>query len=158
MTAVESRIATGSPRRYPRHAINVTPDKTTGNRTNPTSPNCKPIKSPTVRNDHWFVAVARTNWNRNEAQSCPAFQIRTGVNNATAINAAAPGYGLNSQRLRHFGTSMNAATPGSSMIAVNFDNSASPANMPATNHQRGSPLSLSRINAQIIATANGISA
>jgi len=37
---------------------------------NPTSPNCRPTKSPTVRSDNSWVAVARTNWNRNDAQSC----------------------------------------------------------------------------------------
>ena len=125
---------------------------------NPTSPNCRPMKSPTVRSDNSWVAVARTNWNRNDAQSCPAFQIKTGRNTATAISAAAHGYGLASQRRRQSGTSKNAATAGSSMTAVNFDSSASPANTPAASHQRPSPLSLSRISAHTIATANGISA
>ncbi len=91
MTQVESRIATASPRRYPRHAVNATPDKTTGNRINPTSPNCRPIKSPTVRSDNSWVAVARTNWNRNDAQSCWSFQIRTGRNTTSAISAASQG-------------------------------------------------------------------
>ena len=94
------------------------------------------MKSPTVRNDNSWVAVARTNWNRNEAQSCPAFQIRTGENNASAISAAAQGYGLASQRRRQSGTSMKAATAGSSITAVNFDSSASPAKTPAASHQR----------------------
>src|SRR5467141_3784875 len=107
ITHVESRMATALPRRYPRHAVNAAPDKTTGSRINPTSPNCRPMKSPTVRNDHSWVAVARTNWNLNDAQSCPAFQIKTGRNNATAISAASQGYGLNSQRRRQFGTSVN---------------------------------------------------
>ena len=53
---------------------------------------------------------------------------------------------------------MNAATAGSSMISVNFDNSASPANRPAASHQRPSPLSLSRTSDHSIAAANGISA
>ena len=136
----------------------VTPDKTTGSRINPTSPNCRPMKSPTVRSDHSWVAVARTSWNLNVAQSCPAFQIRTGRNNTAAISTAAHGYGLDSQRRRQPGTSMNAATAGSSMTTVNFDSSASPANTPAASHQRPSPLSLSRTSAHIMATANGISA
>src|SRR3954452_9837074 len=104
ITAVESKIASASPRRYPRHAVKVTPDNTTGSRINPTSPNCRPMKSPMVRNDHSWLAVARTNWNRNDDQSCPAFQIRTGANNNSAISTAAQGYGLSSQRRRHFGT------------------------------------------------------
>ncbi len=69
----------------------ATPDSTTGSRMNPTSPNCRPMKSPTVRNDISWVAAARTNWNRNDAQSCSAFQIRTGENTASAISAAAHG-------------------------------------------------------------------
>ncbi len=36
------------------------------------------MNSPTVRNDNGWVATARTNWKRNDAQSCPAFQISTG--------------------------------------------------------------------------------
>ena len=111
-----------------------------------------------VRNDHSWLALARTNWNRNDDQSCPAFQIRTGANNNSAISTAVQGYGLSSQRRRHFGTSMNAATAGSSMIAVNLDSSASPANTPAASHQRGSPLSWSRVSAHHIATENRISA
>ena len=91
ITAVDSRIATGSPRRYPRHAVRLTPDSTTGSRMNPTSPNCRPMNSPTVRSDNSWVAVARTSWKRNDAQSCPAFQIRTGRNTTTAISAAAHG-------------------------------------------------------------------
>src|SRR5882724_6018357 len=51
-TAVDSKIATGSRPREPRHAVSVTPDRTTGNSTNPTRPNCRPKKSPTVRNDN----------------------------------------------------------------------------------------------------------
>ena len=125
---------------------------------NPTSPNCRPMKSPTVRSDNSWVAMARTDWKRNVAQSCPAFQIRTGKNRTTAISAAAHGYGLSSQRRRQRGTSMNATTAGSSITAVNFDNSASPPNTPAASHQRPSPLSLSRTSAHSIATANGISA
>src|SRR5216684_1086676 len=151
-------MATASPRRYPRHAVSVRPDKTTGSRMNPTSPNCRPMKSPTVRNDGSWVAVARTNWNLNDAQSCPAFQIRTGRNNTNAISAAAHGYGLNSQRRRQPGTSMNAATAGTSITAVNFDSSANPANTPAASHQRASLLSLSRTSAHSMAVANGISA
>src|ERR1700694_2114884 len=158
MTAVESRMATASPRRYPLHAVNAAPDKTTGSRMNPTSPNCRPTKSPTVRNDHSWVAVARTNWNLNDAQSCPEFQIKTGRNNTAAISAASQGYGLSSPRRRQSGTSMKAATAGISITAVNFDSSASPANTPAASHQRPSPLSLNRMSAQTIATANGISA
>src|ERR1700682_4020088 len=125
---------------------------------NPTSPNCRPTKSPTVRNDTSWVAVARTNWNLNDAQSFSAFQISAGENTATAISAAVHGYGLVSQRRRHPGTSMNAATAGSSITAVNFDSSANPANTPAASHQRASPLSSSRTSAHTIATANGISA
>ena len=53
---------------------------------------------------------------------------------------------------------MNANTAGISITTVNFDSSANPANTPAASHQRGLPLSLTRINAHIIATANGISA
>src|SRR5216683_1848015 len=124
MTEVESRMATASPRRYPRHAVNARPDKTTGSRINPTSPNCRPMKSPTVRSDNSWVALARTNWNLNDAQSCPAFQINTGRNKKTAISAAAHGYGLSSQRRRQSGTSMKAATAGTSITAVNFDSSA----------------------------------
>src|ERR1700737_3118760 len=116
------------------------------------------MKSPSVRSDNSWAAFTRTDWNVNEAQSWPAFQIRTGRNKATAIGAAAHGYGLSSQRRRQSGTSMNAATAGNSMTAVSFDNSASPANTPAASHQRPSPLSLSRISAHIMATANGISA
>src|SRR5260221_13953099 len=116
------------------------------------------MNSPTVRNDHSWAAVARTNWNRNDAQSCPAFQIKTGRNATSAISAAAHGYGLASQRRRQSGTSMNAATAGNSMTTVNFDNSESPANRPAASHQRPSPLSSSRTSAHTIATANGISA
>src|SRR6266852_5940081 len=149
MTQVDSRMATALPRRYPRHAVSASPDKTTGSRMNPTSPNCRPKYSPIVRNDTSWVAVTRTNWNLNDAQSFSAFQIRAGENTATAISAAAHGYGLVSQRRRHSGTSMNA---------VNFDSSANPANTPAASHQRGSLLSLSRISAHTIATANGISA
>ena len=111
-----------------------------------------------VRNDSGCVATARTNWKRNEAQSCWSFQISTGENTATAISAAHHGYGLRSQRPRQSGTSMNATTAGSSMMAVNFDSSASPANSPAASHQRPSPLSLSRTSDHSIATANGISA
>ena len=151
-------MATASPRRYPRHAVKATPDNTTGSRMNPTNPNCRPIKSATVRSDSSWVAVARTNWNLNDAQSCWAFQIRTGMNRTSAISAASHGYGLSSQRPRQFGTSMNASTAGISITTVNFDSSASPANTPAASHQRPSPLSLSRINAHTIATANGISA
>src|ERR1700686_5053295 len=158
ITEIESRMATASRLRYPRHAVNVTPDRTTGSRMNPTSPNCRPMKSPTVRNENSWVAVARTNWNLNDAQSCPAFQTNTGRNKKTAISAAAHGYGLISQRRRQPGTSMKAATAGTSITAVNFDSSASPANTPAASHQRASSLSLSRINAHTIATANGISA
>ena len=33
------------------------------------------MNSPTVRNDNGWVATARTNWKRNDAQSCCAFQI-----------------------------------------------------------------------------------
>ena len=109
-----------------------------------------------MRNDSSWVATARTNWNRNDAQSCCAFQIRTGENTATAISAAAKGYGLNSQRRRHAGTSMKAATAGSSITTVNFDSSASPPNTPAASHQRPSPLSCRRTSAHSIATANGI--
>jgi len=36
----------------------------------PTSPNCKADKIPDGANDNSWVAVARTNWNRNDAQSC----------------------------------------------------------------------------------------
>src|ERR1700676_3853679 len=43
MTQVDSRMATALPRRYPRHAVNASPDKTTGSRMKPTSPNCRPI-------------------------------------------------------------------------------------------------------------------
>ncbi len=53
---------------------------------------------------------------------------------------------------------MKAATAGTNIIAVNLDNSESPANAPAASHQRPSPLSWSRISAHTIATANGISA
>ena len=53
---------------------------------------------------------------------------------------------------------MNATTAGNSMMAVNFDSSASPANRPAASHQRASPLSWSRTSDHSIATANGISA
>ena len=53
---------------------------------------------------------------------------------------------------------MNASTAGTSMMAVNFDSSASPANRPAASHQRPSLLSVSLTSDQIIATANGISA
>src|SRR5712672_571159 len=116
------------------------------------------MNSPTVRKESGCVATARTSWKRNEAQSCPAFQIRIGANTISAISAASQGYGLVSQRLRQSGTSVNASTAGTSITAVNFDNSASPANTPAANHQRASPLSLSRISAHTIATANGISA
>src|ERR1700681_3808118 len=125
---------------------------------NPTNTNCRPMKSPTERNDNSCVAVARTNWNLNDAKSCPAFQIKTGRNNTTAISAASQGYGLSSQRRRQSGTSMKAATAGISITAVNFDSSASPANTPAASHQRASPLSLNRMSAQTIATANVISA
>src|SRR5258708_16399688 len=92
------------------------------------------MKSPTVRSDNSWVAVARTDWNLKDAQSCPAFQISTGRNSATAISAAAHGYGLTSQRRRQRGTSMKAATAGTNIIAVNFDNSESPANAPAATH------------------------
>src|SRR6266849_9655966 len=85
ITQVESRMATALPRRYPRHIVNAAPDNTTGSRINPTSPNCRPTKSPTVRSDNSLVAVARTSWNRNDAQSCWAFQIKTGRNKTTAI-------------------------------------------------------------------------
>ena len=74
----------------------------------------------------------------------------------TAISAASHGQGLSSQRRRQSGTSMNAATAGSSMIAVNFDSIARPANRPAASHQRGLPLSCSRTSDHSIATANGI--
>src|SRR5450755_2653691 len=137
MTLVDSRMATALPRLYPRHAVSASPDKTTGSRMNPTSPNCRPKNSPTLRNDTSWVALTRTNWNPNEAQSFSAFQIRTGENTATAISAA---------------------THGSSITAVNFDSSPSPANTPAASHQRASLLSLSRTSAHAIATANGISA
>src|SRR4051812_14819815 len=116
------------------------------------------MKSPSVRKDHSWLVVARTNWKRNDAQSCPAFQISTGMNKATAISAAAHGYGLKIQRARHLGTNMNAATAGSSIIAVNFDNSASPAKTPAASHHLPLPLSFSRTRAHIVASANGISA
>src|ERR1700736_1946153 len=36
ITAVDSRMATALPRRYPRHAVNASPDNTTGSRMNPT--------------------------------------------------------------------------------------------------------------------------
>src|SRR5205807_10476908 len=98
------------------------------------------------------------NWKRNDAQSCRVFQISTGENTASAITTASHGYGLNSQRLRQSGTSMNASTAGTSMMAVNFDSSASPANRPAASHQRPPLLSVSRTSDQIIAAANGISA
>ena len=54
------------------NAVETLPERisTTGNITNPTRPNCIPKNSPTVRNDHPWVATARTNWKRNEAQSC----------------------------------------------------------------------------------------
>ena len=84
-------MATASPRRYPRHAVKATPDNTTGSRMNPTNPNCRPIKSATVRNDSPWVAVARTNWNLNDAQSCWAFQTKTGRNRTSAISAASHG-------------------------------------------------------------------
>src|ERR1700753_3766015 len=158
MTQVESRMATASRRRYPRHAVSATPERTTGSRIKPTSPNCRPTNSPTVRNDNSCVAVARTDWNRNDAQSCPAFQSSTGRNNATAISAATQGMGLVIQRPRQSGTNMNASTAGSHITIVNFDNKARPANMPAASHQRASPLSLSRTSAHHIATANGIRA
>ena len=114
------------------------------------------MNSPTVRNDNGWVATARTNWKRNEAQSCSAFQISTGRNTITAISAASHGQGLSSQRRRQSGTSTNAATAGSSMIAVNLDSIASPAKRPAASHQRGLPLSCSRTSDHSIATAQGI--
>src|ERR1700730_12316474 len=43
MTQVDSRMATALPGRYPRQAVSARPDKTTGSRMKPTSPNCKPI-------------------------------------------------------------------------------------------------------------------
>src|SRR5207244_880972 len=60
ITAVESRIATGSRLRKPRHAVSATPEITTGSSTKPTRPNCSPKNSPTVRNDSGCVATART--------------------------------------------------------------------------------------------------
>ena len=75
----------------PRHAVKVTADSSTGSRIGPTRKNCRPKKSPTVRSDSSWVATARTDWNRNEAQSCCAFQISTGENSATAIPPAAQG-------------------------------------------------------------------
>ncbi len=109
-----------------------------------------------MRSDNSWVAIARTDWKRNEAQSCWPFQINTGRNTATAISAANQGEALVSQRRRQSGTSMNASTAGTSIRAVNFDNSASPANSPAASHQRALPLSASRTSAHSIATANGI--
>src|SRR5258708_39987541 len=97
---------------------------------NPTSPNCRPKYSPSVRNDNSWVAVTRTNWNLNDAQSFCAFQIRTGENTATAISAAAHGYGFRSQRRRQSGTITNAPTAGISITAENVDSSASPAKTP----------------------------
>src|SRR6266853_5405128 len=91
ITVVDSRMATALPRRYPRHAVNASPDNTTGSRMNPTNPNCRPMKSATVRSDSSWVAVARTNWNLNDAQSCWAFQITTGRNRTSAIIAASHG-------------------------------------------------------------------
>ena len=67
------------------------------------------MNSPTVRNENGWVATARTNWKRNDAQSCSAFQISTGENTTTAISAASHGQGLNSQRRRQSGTSANAS-------------------------------------------------
>src|SRR5437899_12399256 len=49
ITADDSRIATGSRVRQPRHAVSVTPDNTTGSSTKPTRPSCRPKNSPTVR-------------------------------------------------------------------------------------------------------------
>src|ERR1700744_3535293 len=83
MTAVDSSMATASPRRKPRHAVKATPVNTTGSSTKPTRPNCIPMNSPKVRSDHVCseVAVAAlTAWKRNEAQSCCAFQITPGMN------------------------------------------------------------------------------
>ena len=111
-----------------------------------------------MRNDHSWVAVTRTDWNRNDAQSCPAFQTRTGRNTTTAISTASQGVGLFNQRERQSGTSMNASTAGTSMTTVNLESSASPANRPAASHQRPSPLSFNLTSAHSIATANGISA
>src|SRR4051794_18006353 len=51
ITAVDSRIATGSRLRQPRHAVSVTPEITTGSSTKPTRPNCKAKNSPKVRSD-----------------------------------------------------------------------------------------------------------
>ena len=45
------------------------------------------MNSPTVRSDSGRVATARTNWKRNEAQSCWQFQISTGKNTIAAINS-----------------------------------------------------------------------
>src|SRR4051812_44084477 len=158
MTQSDSSSAMASLRRAARHAVSVTPESTTGSRTGPTRKNWRPKKSPTVRSDSSWVATARTDWNRNEAQSFPAFQTSTGEKIASAIAAAAQGYGLFSQRPRHAGTSMNASTAGASIAAVNFDNSAKPANAPAGSHQRAFSLCASRTSAHTIATANGISA
>src|ERR1700761_7095289 len=94
VTAVDSRMATVSPRRNARHTVNATPVSTTGSRTKPTRPNCSPMNSPKVRSDQLCSDVAdaaRTAWKRNEAQSCCAFQITTGRNSNSAITAAAYG-------------------------------------------------------------------
>src|SRR5258708_15136949 len=87
----KTKCAAASPRSSPRHAVNDTPDNTTGSRMKPTNPNCRPMKSATVRSDNSWVAVARTNWNLNEAQSCWAFQIKTGRNRTNANTAASHG-------------------------------------------------------------------
>src|SRR4051794_32322222 len=131
MTQLESRIAIGSRRPKPRHAVSATPDSTTGSSTGPTWPNCRPKNSPTVRSEYSWVADARTNWNLNDAQSCWASQTTPGENPASAINAASQGYGSASQRRRQSGTNMNAATAGSSIAAVNFASRAQPPNTPA---------------------------
>ena len=92
ITAVDSSMAIASPRRNPRHAVRPTPVSTTGSSTKPTRPNCNPMNSPKVRNDHVcseVAEVARTAWKRNEAQSCCMFQITTGINSSNAITAAA---------------------------------------------------------------------
>ena len=117
-----------------------------------------PMNSPSVRNVRSRSTVARTAWKRNEAQSCSAFQIKTGENATIAISAAKYGYGLRSQRQRQSGTSAKASTAGANMIAVNFDSSDSPANSPAASHQRPSLLCASRTSDHSIATENGISA
>ena len=49
------------------------------------------MNSPSVRSDISRVAAARTNWKRNDAQSCSAFQTSTGRNNTIAISAASHG-------------------------------------------------------------------